>query len=88
MAIALVIPFTSISSICRSYFFGKERMGPHVISNLVEDVVRLGLMIICIPFVIAIAVMLFFVSSISCSNSSMFASFSSIGDASCLETSL
>ena len=46
MAIALVIPFTSISSICRSYFFGKERMGPHVISNLVEDVVRLGLMII------------------------------------------
>ena len=52
MAIALVIPFTSISSICRSYFFGKERMGPHVISNLVEDVVRLGLMIIGIPFVI------------------------------------
>ena len=33
MAIALVIPFTSISSICRSYFFGKERMCPHVISN-------------------------------------------------------
>lgn len=52
MAIALVIPFTSISSICRSYFFGKERMCPHVISNLVEDVVRLGLMIIGIPFVI------------------------------------
>lgn len=50
LAIALVIPFTSISSICRSYFFGKERMGPHVISNLLEDVARLILMIIGIPF--------------------------------------
>lgn len=50
LAIALVIPFTSISSICRSYFFGKERMGPHVISNLLEDVVRLVLMVIGIPF--------------------------------------
>ena len=52
LAIALVIPFTSISSICRSYFFGKERMVPHVVSNLLEDVVRLSLMIVGIPFVI------------------------------------
>ncbi len=50
LAIAVVIPFTSLSSICRSYFFGKEKMAPHVISNLVEDVVRLTLMIIGIPF--------------------------------------
>ena len=50
LAIALVIPFTSISSICRSYFFGKERMFPHVISNILEDIVRLFLMIIFIPF--------------------------------------
>ena len=52
LAIALVIPFTSISSICRSYFFGKEKMLPHVVSNLVEDVVRLGMMIIFIPIFI------------------------------------
>ena len=52
LAIALVIPFTSISSICRSYFFGKEKMFPHVISNLVEDVVRLVLMLIGIPLFI------------------------------------
>lgn len=50
LAISLVIPFTSISSICRSYFFGKEKMLPHVISNIVEDMVRLLLMIIGIPF--------------------------------------
>lgn len=52
LAIAFVIPFTSISSICRSYFFGKEKMTPHVVSNLCEDVVRLLMMIIGIPFFI------------------------------------
>lgn len=52
LAIALVIPFTSISSICRSYFFGKEQMFPHVISNLLEDIVRLVLMLLGIPLFI------------------------------------
>ena len=50
LAIAVVIPFTSLSSICRSYFFGKEQMVPHVTSNLLEDITRLFLMIIGIPF--------------------------------------
>lgn len=50
LAIAFVIPFTSISSICRSYFFGKEKMLPHVVSNVLEDIVRLGLMIIGVPY--------------------------------------
>lgn len=50
LAISVVIPFTSLSSICRSYFFGKEQMTPHVVSNLVEDIIRLTLMIIGIPF--------------------------------------
>ena len=50
LSIAVVIPFTSLSSICRSYFFGKEKMMPHVISNLLEDIVRLILMIVGIPF--------------------------------------
>ena len=50
VAISVVIPFISISSICRSYFFGKERMNVHVISNIVEDLVRLIIMIIGIPF--------------------------------------
>jgi len=50
VAIAFVIPFTSISSICRSYFFGKGQMIPHVTSNLIEDIVRLTLMVIGIPF--------------------------------------
>lgn len=49
LAIAFVIPFTSISSICRSYFFGKEQMFPHVVSNILEDIVRFILMVVGIP---------------------------------------
>ena len=52
LAISLVIPLTSLSSMCRSYFFGKEKMLPHVISNLSEDIVRLSLIIIGIPFIL------------------------------------
>lgn len=50
LAIAVVIPFTTISSITRSYFFGKQQMFPHVISNITEDVIRLIIMLIGIPF--------------------------------------
>ena len=49
MAIGFVLPFVSISSILRGYFFGKERMLPHVISNILEDIIRLVLIIIFIP---------------------------------------
>lgn len=50
MAISLVIPFASISGILRSYFFGGERMGPHVISHITEDIVRIIAMVIGVPF--------------------------------------
>ena len=48
-SISFVIFFTSISSFCRSYFFGKGRMGPHVLSNVCEDFVRLFLYLIFLP---------------------------------------
>ncbi len=51
LSMSLVIPFTSISSICRSYFFGKQKMLPHVLSNIIEDIVRLIIMIIGIPII-------------------------------------
>ena len=51
LSMALVIPFTSISSICRSYFFGKQKMFPHVLSNIIEDLVRLIIIIIGIPII-------------------------------------
>lgn len=52
IAMGLVLPFIDLSSIIRGYFFGKERMIPHVISNITEDFVRLILLIIGIPYFI------------------------------------
>ena len=41
LSIGFVLPFISISSILRGYFFGRQRMFPHVLSNIIEDVTRL-----------------------------------------------
>ena len=49
LAISLVLPFDSLSSMLRGFFFGKEKMTPHIISHLIEQIVRLLLMIIVIP---------------------------------------
>lgn len=50
ISIGLVLPFISISSILRGYFFGKEKMIPHVLSNVTEDLVRLIVLIIGTPY--------------------------------------
>lgn len=49
IAIGFVLPFISISSILRGYFFGKQRMVPHVVSNVTEDIVRLIILAVGIP---------------------------------------
>ena len=43
VAIGLTLPFICISSIIKGYFFGKERMFPTTFSNIIEQLVRLGL---------------------------------------------
>lgn len=50
--IGFVLPFISISSILRGYFFGKQRMIPHIVSNITEDLIRLITLIIGIPIFI------------------------------------
>ena len=52
IGMAFVLPFISISSIIRGYFFGKERMIPHVVSNICEDIIRIIIIIIGIPIFI------------------------------------
>lgn len=49
ISIGFVLPFISISSILRGYFFGKEKMMPHVLSNITEDFIRLITLIILLP---------------------------------------
>lgn len=50
VSIAFVLPFMSISNMLRSYFFAKMRMYPHVITNIIEDLVRLILIILFLPY--------------------------------------
>lgn len=49
ICIGIVLPLISLSNLLRGYFFGKERMIPHVISNITEDIIRLIVLIIGIP---------------------------------------
>ena len=49
ICIGFVLPFISISSILRGYFFGKQKMIPHVISNITEDLIRLVVIMIGVP---------------------------------------
>ena len=49
ISIGFVLPFISISSILRGYFFGKQKMVPHVVSNITEDIIRLIVIMIGVP---------------------------------------
>ncbi|MBE6152885.1 MAG: hypothetical protein E7166_01470 [Firmicutes bacterium] len=49
ICIGFTLPFIGISSIARGYFFGKQKMFPHVISNVFEQIVRLIIIIIITP---------------------------------------
>ena len=49
MGISFTLPFICISNILKGYFYGKENMSPYVISNIVEQSVRLFFIIFMIP---------------------------------------
>ena len=49
MAMALTFPFVSLSSILKGYFYGKQKMAPHTISNIIEQIVRMILIFLVIP---------------------------------------
>lgn len=49
MGISFTLPFICLSSILKGYFYGKENMIPYVISNIIEQIVRLLFIIFLIP---------------------------------------
>ena len=49
IAISFTLPFICISGILKGYFYGKEKMIPYVISNIIEQIIRLLLIIFLIP---------------------------------------
>ena len=75
LSIGFVLPFITISNCLRSYFFAKGRMYPHVITNIIEDIVKLIFIIIGIPFFITkgveYAVAFVILSNIFCELSSI-----------------
>ncbi|MBR6690128.1 MAG: oligosaccharide flippase family protein [Bacilli bacterium] len=75
LSIGFVLPFITISNCLRSYFFAKQRMYPHVITNIIEDFVKLIFIIIGIPFFLSkgieYAVAFVILSNIFCELSSI-----------------
>lgn len=49
IAMALTLPFVSISAVFKGYFYGKQNMIPHATSNIIEQIVRLVIIYIVLP---------------------------------------
>lgn len=49
IALSLVLPFISLSSIIRGYFFGKQQMMPHSVSNVLEQLFKLLVVLLLLP---------------------------------------
>lgn len=49
LCISLVLPFEALSNMLRGYFFGKQKMFPHVVSHVIEQIIRLILTILILP---------------------------------------
>ena len=52
VCIGFTLPFIGISSIARGYFFGKQKMIPHVVSNVFEQIIRLIIIIFITPILL------------------------------------
>lgn len=54
MSIGITLPFITTSSIIKGYFFGKEKMFPNVVSNMIEQITRIISIIFIIPYLLKI----------------------------------
>ncbi len=52
ICISLTMPFISISAIIKGYFWGKQNMFPYILSNFIEQIVRLILILLFINYFI------------------------------------
>ena len=57
LAFALTLPFVSISSVLKGYFAGKQNMVPHATSNIIEQIIRLIIIVIVLPILMEKSVM-------------------------------
>ena len=52
MCIGFTLPFISLSSIVKGYYWGKQKMGIYIISNITEQIVRIIILTILVPIYI------------------------------------
>lgn len=57
VAMALTLPFVSISSVLKGYFAGKQNMIPHATSNVIEQIIRLIIIATVLPILMERSVM-------------------------------
>lgn len=48
---SLTLPFISLSSIVKGYFFGNQRMFPYMVSNVLEQIFRLIMIFVFLPHI-------------------------------------
>lgn len=68
IAMTLTLPFISVSSILKGYFFGKQNMVPNIVSNILEQIVKILLILFVLPIFmeksVFLAVMVFILFNI------------------------
>lgn len=52
ICLSFILPFISISSIIRGYFFGKQKMTPHTLSNILEQIFKFIIVIAVLPILL------------------------------------
>ena len=52
LCIGFTLPFIGLSSIIKGYYWGKQRMGVYILSNIVEQIVRIIILMYLIPIFI------------------------------------
>ena len=57
IACSLTLPFISISSLIKGYFFGKQKVHPYAISNVLEQIIRLTIIALVLPILIKKSIM-------------------------------
>lgn len=58
LACTVTLPFVSISSILKGYFFGKQKMFPLTLANTLEQIIRIFLILLFLPYFVKKSILL------------------------------
>ncbi len=64
LSASITLPFISLSSIVKGYFFGKQKMFPYTLSNCLEQVLRLFLIAAILPYLVKKSILIGVISFI------------------------